>query len=232
VGDDDPPSSVLRHAYAIGAVAIRAGSDFLFSAEGDGWSWREPGYALHLPWPALPAPVQIRNAAVAIAAVRALKRKIAKAEYAAGVAAAMLPGRLQRFESHGIEIRIDLGHNPQAAAALAQWLRQRQGGGQVHAVYAALADKDAAGVVQALQAEVDHWWLAGSNAAGARGQSAQALAQRLADTAAAQATCTQEIASALNAALTAAVPGDLILVFGSVYAAAEAMQRLAAPNCV
>ena len=26
LGDDDPPASVLRHAYALGAPAIRAGS--------------------------------------------------------------------------------------------------------------------------------------------------------------------------------------------------------------
>src|SRR5690606_2899682 len=30
LGDDDPPASVLRHAYAIGASAIRIGSDFFF----------------------------------------------------------------------------------------------------------------------------------------------------------------------------------------------------------
>jgi len=234
IGDDDPPASVLRHAYAIGAVAIRAGSDFLFAAEGDRWSWREPGYALHLPLPALPAPVQMRNAAVAIAAVRALGRKLSKADYAAGVATATLPGRLQHFESHGVEIRVDLGHNPQAAAALAQWLRLRQGRGQVHAVYAALADKDAAGVVRNLQEEVAHWYLAGSLGAGVRGQSVQALAARVHATAAAQAACHPELASALSAALCAAVPGDLVLVFGSVHVAAEASVWLSAggANCV
>jgi dihydrofolate synthase / folylpolyglutamate synthase len=31
LGEDDPPSSVLGHAYAIGASAIRAGCDFFFS---------------------------------------------------------------------------------------------------------------------------------------------------------------------------------------------------------
>jgi len=231
VGDDDPPSSVLRHAYAIGAVAIRAGSDFLFADDGDGWYWREPGYELHLPLPVLSAPVQMRNAAIAIAAVRALKGKIAKAHYVQGISAAALPGRLQAFECHGVEIRVDIGHNPQAAAALARWLGQRQGRGAVHAIYAALADKDAPGVVRALQDHVDHWWLAGCQGAGARGQSAQALAQRLAGTAVAQAaTCAPEIADALDAALVAAAPGDLILIFGSVYAAAEAIQRLSTLN--
>src|SRR5690606_36498703 len=31
-GDDDPPSSVLRHAYAIGASALRIGCDFFIGA--------------------------------------------------------------------------------------------------------------------------------------------------------------------------------------------------------
>jgi len=227
VGDDDPPSSVLRHAYAIGAVAIRAGSDFLFARDGDGWSWREPGYALHLPLPTLPAPVQLRNAALAIAAVRALKRNIPKAAYRAGVASARLRGRLQSFDHHGIEVRVDIGHNPQAAAALAAWLDQRRGGGAVHAVYAALRDKAAADVVRALQAQVQHWHLAGSLAAGVRGQSASALSTRLAGTCAAHAPCYPDVMGALKAALSAAVPGELVLVFGSVHAAAEAMQVLA-----
>jgi len=226
VGDDDPPASVLRHAYAIGAQAIRAGSDFLFAPEGDGWHWHEPGYALHLPLPALPAPVQLRNAAVAIAAVRALKRNISKAAYSTGIASATLPGRLQAFTCHNIEVRVDIGHNPQAATALAAWLEQRRGAGEVHAVYAALADKAAADVVNALQAQVQHWHLAGSLAAGARGQSAQALSARLAGTRAAHAPCYPDVACALNAALSAAVPGDLVLVFGSVHAAAEAVQKL------
>src|SRR5690606_32803670 len=48
LGEDDPPSSVLGHAYAIGASAIRAGSDYRFGRDdaGDGWWWREPGFEL------------------------------------------------------------------------------------------------------------------------------------------------------------------------------------------
>jgi folylpolyglutamate synthase/dihydrofolate synthase len=75
LGDDDPPSSVLGHAYAIGASALRVGCDFFFEPDHDHptrWHWRELGFALQLPMPALRAPVQLRNAAVAIAAVRAL----------------------------------------------------------------------------------------------------------------------------------------------------------------
>src|SRR5690606_560710 len=44
LGDDDPPSSVLRHAYAIGASAVRMGCDFFFEPAPDDapvghWRW-------------------------------------------------------------------------------------------------------------------------------------------------------------------------------------------------
>ena len=35
IGDDDPPSSVLGHAYAIGASAVRIGCDFFFERDED-----------------------------------------------------------------------------------------------------------------------------------------------------------------------------------------------------
>src|SRR5690606_4148770 len=78
LGEDDPPSSVLGHAYAIGASAVRAGSDYRFGRDdgGGGWWWREPGFELALPLPGLAAPAQLRNAAAAIAALRALDLEI------------------------------------------------------------------------------------------------------------------------------------------------------------
>src|SRR6188474_552371 len=41
LGERDPPSSVLRHAYQIGAFAIRGHSNYLVERREDGWSWRE-----------------------------------------------------------------------------------------------------------------------------------------------------------------------------------------------
>src|SRR5690606_17460752 len=107
LGEDDPPASVLRHAYAIGASAIRAGCDYFFEPVapgeiGDGdsafWRWHEVGHALSLPRPALVAPVQLRNAAAAIAALRALDLAIPAEAIARGVEDARLPARLQRLE--------------------------------------------------------------------------------------------------------------------------------------
>src|SRR5690606_26230889 len=48
LGEDDPPSSVLGHAYAIGASALRGGSDYRFGRDQGAavWWWREPGFEL------------------------------------------------------------------------------------------------------------------------------------------------------------------------------------------
>ncbi|MCD9029443.1 bifunctional tetrahydrofolate synthase/dihydrofolate synthase [Luteimonas sp. BDR2-5] len=232
LGDDDPPASVLRHAYAIGAVAIRGGSDFLFAPVDAGhWSWREVGYGIELPMPALAAPVQLRNAAVAVAAMRALPREVPDAALVAGIGTAALAARLQRFERDGVEILVDVAHNPQAARALADWLVARPAAGRVFAVYAALGDKDVAGVVEALAPHVARWWLAGLDGAGARGQDAAGLQARLAAVAATAALAGSaarhaDVAGALDAARGAAQAGDRILVFGSFHTAAAALAVL------
>ncbi|HRP71329.1 MAG TPA: bifunctional tetrahydrofolate synthase/dihydrofolate synthase [Luteimonas sp.] len=227
LGDDDPPASVLRHAYAIGASAIRAGSDFFFERlDAARWRWRELDYALELSLPALAARVQLRNAAIAIAALRALDIEITDTALTSGIAGARLPGRLQRFGRGVVEVFVDVGHNPQAARGLADWLRTTPAAGRTHAVYAALGDKDVAAVVAAFEGVVDAWWLAGSLGAGARGIAVDTLAERLRGTAASDGDRYADPAAALAAALERAAPGDRVLVFGSFHAAESALQAL------
>lgn len=228
LGETDPPSSVLGHAYAIGASAIRGGSDYLFAPDedGKGWRWREPGFELALPMPGLAAPAQLRNAATAIAALRALDLEIDEGAWARGVAAARVPGRLQRFELGGVEVLVDVGHNPQAARALAEWLAAAPVARTV-AVYGALADKDAVGVVEAIAAGVDAWFLAGTEAAGSRGRDVDALAQALAGTSAAGAVRHADVPAALAAAVASAGAGGRVLAFGSFHVAGEALAWLA-----
>lgn len=229
LGDDDPPSSVLGRAYAIGASAVRIGCDFFFEpvdAE-DGvdahWRWRTLGRELDLPLPALAAPVQLRNAAVAIAALHALPDDLPEAAFVEGVRAARVPVRLQRFERDGVEVLVDVGHNPQAARALAEALVASPAAGPTFAVFAALADKDIVGVVDALAPQVDRWWLAGLADAGPRGRDVDAFADALTGTPAAAGTRCATVAEALAAACAAAPPGARVLVFGSFHTAAAAL---------
>ena len=227
LGDDDPPASVLRHAYAIGASAVRARCDFFFEPLGDGqWLWREVGKQYRLPMPALAAPSQLRNAATAIAALRALGKPLSPQAIADGVAAAHAPGRLQRFERDGVAVLVDVGHNPQAARELASWLHASPVAGRTLAVFAALADKDAVGVVAALAGDVAAWFLAGLEEAGRRGQAVDDFGARLAGTAAAGAVHHASVGQALADALAQAGQHDRVLVFGSFHTAAAALQAL------
>ena len=232
LGEDDPPASVLRHAYAVGASAVRANCDFFFermplaSDEEPRWRWREVGWEVELPEPRLAAPAQLRNAATAIAALRALHRPVTKSAIAQGIATAHLPGRMQRFEREGVAIVLDVAHNPQAARELAQWLQANPIPGRTFAVFAALGDKDLHGVVAALTGEVDGWWLAGIDDAGPRGLAVADFVQRLAGTAAAEGPAHATAREALPAALAQARRGDRILVFGSFHTVAAALQVL------
>jgi dihydrofolate synthase/folylpolyglutamate synthase len=227
LGEDDPPASVLRHAYAIGASAIRAGCDFFFKpTDASHWRWREVGYAVELPLPKLAAPAQMRNAAAAIAALRALGKKLPSEVIAEGVVNANVAGRLQRFEREGVEIVVDVGHNPQAARELAAWLAAAPTSGRTTAVFAALGDKDVAGVVDALTGRIDAWHLAGLTEGGPRGLDVDAFVQRLEGTLAARGRRHADVVTALSAAINEARTGDRILVFGSFYTAGAALRAL------
>jgi dihydrofolate synthase/folylpolyglutamate synthase len=227
LGEKDSPSSVLRHAYAIGANAIRMGSDFIHETIDEGhWRWRDAGFQVELPLPALAAPIQRANAATAIAALRALDIEIPSAAFKQGVVSANLPGRLQHLDYQGLPVIVDVGHNPQAARELVAWLRASPVSGRTLAVFAALSDKDVAGVAMALQADVSQWFLAGLESVGARGQSADALAAQLQGCAAAQGSRHATVQDALRAAHAQAHSGDRVLVFGSFHTVAEAIATL------
>lgn len=228
LGDDDPPASVLRHAYGIGASSWRIANDFFAEPiDATRWRWREVGFEMDLPMPALAAPVQLRNAACAIAALRAIGFEADVAAFARGLADARIDARLQRFDANRVEVIVDVGHNPQAARALAAALAATPTRGRTLSVYAALSDKDASGVAEALAAIVDGWYLAGSLDAGSRGIAVEALRRRLPAELAVIAAAT-DVDGAINRAMADAQAGDRLLVFGGFHVAERALKRFAA----
>jgi dihydrofolate synthase/folylpolyglutamate synthase len=222
IAERDPPSSVLRHAYAIGAFAIRGHSDYLVERHETSWNWREPGFELELPLPALVAPAQLDNAAAAIATLRALPIEIPDAALVEGVGSAHVPGRLQVI-AQGPEVLVDVAHNPQAAAQLAGWLRAHPK--RTRAVFGALRDKDVGAVVALLDPLLLEWHLAGIHDAGARGGDAAGLAARLAEwVEPARLHEHHDAAQALRAALAASAADERVLVFGSFHIVADALR--------
>jgi len=176
--------------------------------------------------PALAAPVQLRNAATAIAALRALDLPMTREAIADGIVDAHVAGRLQVFRREGVEIVVDVAHNPQAARSLAEWMAAAPVPGRTFAVFAALGDKDVAGVVAALADRIDGWWLAGLEAAGPRGVDVATFAERLRGTAAEGGARFATVEAALADARAQARAGDRVLVFGSFHTVAAAITAL------
>jgi len=230
VGEPSPPAGLLDGLAERGAMVERAGIDFRFERQPGGWHWQHAdGTAMALPAPALAAPVQFANAASAIAALHALWRDdeaimpgAAFAAISKGLREVNAPARLQSLGGD-VDLVVDVGHNPQAARALAEWL-DLQPAGRIHAVYGALADKDVAGVIAAVGSRVDHWHLAGLDQATPRGMSAQALSDTLRGVLPGVSFDVHaDVPLALAAAHAAAHPGERILAFGSFFVAAAVL---------
>ena len=222
LAEKDPPSSVLRRAYAIGAFAIRGHSDYLIDDLGaEGWRWREPGYEITLPSPGLEAPAQRGNAAAAIAALRALDLPVPDEALREGVRAARVPGRLQRLPGSPERV-LDVAHNPQGARQLGDWLAAHPR--PTVAVFSALADKDIAGIVGPVAAQVQAWHLGPITDAGPRGLAVEELARRVrAALPDAAIVPHPSLRAALAAAGEAIGPAGRVLVFGSFHTVAEAL---------
>jgi dihydrofolate synthase / folylpolyglutamate synthase len=177
-----------------------------------------------LPMPALIGPVQLANAASAIAALRALDVRVPRAAWAEGIAAARNPGRMEAFDHHGVQVLLDVGHNPHAASAIARTLASRPCAGKTHVLLAMLADKDAVGVAQALTEQITgQWMLAGLD--GERARSATDLARELQGLAL-QASVQADVGTALHAVLAQASAGDRVLVTGSFVTVARVRSQL------
>jgi dihydrofolate synthase/folylpolyglutamate synthase len=101
-----------------------------------------------------PGVYQRRNFAVAVAAAEEALGALDRARVEAVGKALGLPGRMQMLAGDPPLI-LDAAHNPHGARALAEALSEATGGAPVVACLAILADKDAAGILQALASRIE-----------------------------------------------------------------------------
>jgi dihydrofolate synthase/folylpolyglutamate synthase len=220
--DPEPPASLLAHARAIGARLLRLGRELTVEVAADDWLCRVDDRVFPaLPRPAMAGRYQYHNAAAAIAALDQLRSRlpVPMAAVRAGVARAVVPGRFQVVGHAPLRI-LDVGHNPHAARALAANLAAMPRSGRRLAVFAMLADKDAAGVIDSLAGQIDHWLVAGLD--GARARPAAGLAELLAARGLSHAQYA-DVGAAWRAACEEAMPPDTIACFGSFHTVAEVM---------
>ena len=231
-GMPEPPRSIFSRAREIGAQLFVRGSDFDGRPAGPGqWDYLVAGWVEHaaLPLPALPGPIQVVNAATALAALGRLSDQLplTRAAICAGLRSVQLPGRFQRVDDpRGFEWVFDVAHNPAAAATLAANLRALPVPGRTFAVCGMLGDKDVPGVVGALRDSIDEWFAASSE--GPRAIDASEL-ERRALGAGVTLQPAGSVPVAMQRAASLARPGDRIVVFGSFHTVGPALASLGVP---
>lgn len=176
---------------------------------------------------ALPGTHQRYNAALAGLAMRTLKQPaIPDSAIWAGAQSAVWPARMQKLASGpvtamagGAEVWLDGGHNPHAATAIAELLREM--GGRTVMVTAMIASKDHGGFFHAYKGVIDAVHTM-PNAPGHAGAEPTALAET------AGAFLPKSMAhDSLQAAMQAAAAEkpDRILIGGSLYLAGEVLEQ-------
>jgi dihydrofolate synthase/folylpolyglutamate synthase len=221
-GDSNPPASLIARGQALAVSWLCLGNDIHIERHENDWLCRVGGCVFPtLPNPAMTGDYQHENAATAIAALHSLKKKLPVkiAAIRQGVAKTRLPGRFQIIDSQPLRI-LDVAHNPHAARALAGNLAALPRQGRRLAVFAMLADKDAEAVIDALKAQIDHWYLSGLS--GSRGRTAAQLANVLQDRDLSL-SVHDNVAAAWQAACQEAKAADTIAAFGSFHTVAEVM---------
>lgn len=231
--DPMPPQTLLDHATAIGADLRLIGRDFGFERDTENrlqWRWwcrsGERLVKRSLAYPGLRGATQLYNAAVVLAALESLGNRLPVTMQAIrnGLIETELPGRFQVVPGKPAVV-LDVGHNPQAVRVLVDNLSSMGFFDRTHAVVGMLADKDMAGALAPLKGRVDHWHVA--SLGGLRGTQAEHLAEVIRDQAlGGDIRCYGTPVEAMQAARDAAAESDRIVVFGSFYTVAGALQAL------
>ncbi len=227
-GEPHPPDPLLAHARALGAPVSLLGRDYGYVAADGQWDyWGPLGRRHGLPHPALRGPIQLANAATAIAALDLLHERlhVGAGAIRTGLVTVELAGRFQVLAGRPT-IVLDVAHNPQAARVFAATLDAMGFHPRTIAVLGMLGDKDVDGVVRALRSRVDRWHVA--SLPGPRGAGAALLRERLlgAGVEAAAIHAFDDVAAALAAAKGEAHDADRIIVFGSFLTVGAALATL------
>jgi dihydrofolate synthase/folylpolyglutamate synthase len=224
-GDPAPPASVIAAARATGARLLVAGRHFKYAPKGKGWNWQgESRRYVALPWPTLAGAFQLRNAATAIAVIEQLapRHVIGEGDIRAGLLTASLAGRYQRVAEAEGEWIYDVGHNPEAGAALAAELAATPVRGRTRVVIGMMRDKQVEEYARRLAPHVNEWLAV--TLPPPRGLADTELAGRLEAALGVSVERAGGVAEACALAASRAAPRDRTVVCGSFQTIGPALQ--------
>jgi dihydrofolate synthase/folylpolyglutamate synthase len=143
VGDLNPPASLFKYAAEHKIIVNHVGART----------------EAQLPRTSMTGTHQQRNAACAVAAVAELAKLLPVSEETISQAlmSSFLSARFERIAIDGVDVVLDVAHNPAGAQALAESWQHEFAGLQAEVIFAALSDKDLKGVITELRPVTAAW---------------------------------------------------------------------------
>lgn len=208
VAEQNVPASVFAVASEKNSQLLCAGRDYSWQQAEHSWQCvLGPEVLSELPLVQLP----LQNCATALMALQQLQLLPAKEVVRRSLAQVQLAGRMQWLQ-HQPAILLDVAHNPQSIAYLAQQLATMKSRFRhIHAVCGMLQDKIKPDALAALQSLVDHWHLVSLQAPrGATAHQLQAVVPQ-----GQPVSLYNDVLSGYRHAESVVSDDDLLLVFGS-----------------
>jgi dihydrofolate synthase/folylpolyglutamate synthase len=229
-GHPDASRVIRQRCAALGAplVEIEASNQVSALTEHEGrfeFDWTFGGETLRVT-PPLPGRFQVENAAAAAAAARLLMQQgfsILNEAVVQGIARTKWPGRLETVHEQPL-VLLDGAHNPAAARAVADFVREQLAGRTLRLVYASMRDKavgEITSILFPLAEEVILTRPVLPRAASAEEIQAAAPARN-----GAVVICSDPV-RAVERAVEACAPEDVVLVCGSLYLVGAVKEALA-----
>lgn len=226
-GDPAPPASVLDYGRQLGVPLHRIGVHFGAESHAQGWRWwgrSSAGASLSLD--TLPdTGLAAGNLAAALQALYFLDLPFTEQSVRKGLSKVSLAGRCQHLDVGGIDLVLDVAHNPAAVGLLAANLADRPVPGRTVALFAVMADKAIGDIVSLIADQIDGWVLP-RLADNDRAAAADKVASVVVDAGGRVLAQGDPLGHALRSAVLSLSTGDRLVVFGSFFTVAEAMTAL------
>jgi len=216
VGEPDLPQGFADRVVKIGADALFIGNDFRVLEDKNSSSFIshlvDDGLTQVI-GPMNQCALLPENITLALQAVVSAGFSIDSDICCRAISSLSLIGRLQKVKFKGINVILDVAHNPAAARILRKNLPVVAG--KTFAVASVLADKDWSGIVEQMAPSVDDW-LIGQINDNQRALDARSLL-KVVYTAQHKGRCYQSVENAFHQAIIEASSLDQVIVFGSFH---------------
>jgi dihydrofolate synthase/folylpolyglutamate synthase len=227
IGDLSPPQSLLNYANQLGCRVLCREQSFSFTHHGDTWDWH--GVDLNgssCAYRQLPMPkLLLDNAATVLQALQCLSLVVGESAIREGLSQAEVTGRCQHTMVAGVDIVMDVAHNPAAVVTLREHLLQSPVSGRTLCVFAVMADKAIATMISELSDCFSGWMLA-DLPTNPRAAKAANVADLLASQGLRALAVGGTVDENITQALTQLNSGDRLVIFGSFFTVSEALPRV------